>query len=118
MTLIKAISQFVGPTGLNPRFDIGNEKNAGHIYSMQILSDRYRELLETPPKDPITGRFLYAPGDNYSATKFFIDEFGFNPIDIATPKTVVIEPRPVDERGVKFQRENPEIFKQYSFTAQ
>jgi len=118
LTLIKAISQFVGPVGLNPRFDVGNEKNAGHVYSVQILSDRYRELLETPPKDPLTGRFLYAPGDNYSATKYFIDEFGFNPIDIATPKTVVVEPRPVDERGVKFQKENPEIFEQYSFTAQ
>lgn len=118
LTLIKAASQFVGPVGLNPRFDIGNDKNAGHVYSMQILADRYREMLQTPPKDEITGQFLYAPGDNYSATKFFIDEFGFNPLDIATPKTVVIEPRPVDERGVKFQLENPEIFKNYTFTAQ
>ncbi len=118
LTLIKAASQFVGPVGLNPRFDIGNDKNAGHVYSMQILADRYREMLQTPPKDEITGQFLYAPGDNYSATKFFIDEFGFNPLDIATPKTVVIEPRPVDERGVKFQLENPEIFENYTFTAQ
>mgnify|MGYP005990321481 FL=1 len=75
-------------------------------------------MLQTPPKDEITGQFLYAPGDNYSATKFFIDEFGFNPLDIATPKTVVIEPRPVDERGVKFKLENPEIFENYTFTAQ
>ena len=37
LTLIKAISQFVGPAGLNPRFDIGNEKNAGHIYSTNII---------------------------------------------------------------------------------
>jgi hypothetical protein len=118
LTLIKAFSQFVGPTGLNPRFDIGNEKNGGHVYSMQILSDRYRELLETPPKDPMTGQFLYAPGDNYSATKYFTDEFGFNPLDIATPKTVIVEPRPVDERGVKFQKDNPDLFKEYSFTAQ
>lgn len=118
LTLIKAISQFVGPVGLNPRFDVGNDKNAGHVYSVQILADRYRELLETPPKDDVTGQFLYAPGDNYSATKYFIDEFGFSPLDIATPKTVVVEPRPVDERGVKFQLENPEIFENYTYTAQ
>ena len=117
LTLIKAFSQFVGPTGLNPRFDIGNDKNGGAVYSMQILSDRYRELLETPPVDPVTGKFLYAPGDNYSATKYFTDEFGFNPIDIATPKTVVIEPRPVDERGVEFQKDNPDLFEEFTFTA-
>ena len=117
LTLIKAFSQFVGPTGLNPRFDIGNPDNAGSIYSMQILADRYRELIETPPKDPVTGNFLYAPGDNYSATKYFIDEFGFNPLDIATPKSIVVEPRPVDERGVQFEKENPELFDEYSLTA-
>jgi len=118
LTFIKAASQFVGPTGLNPRFDVGNEKNGGSVYSMQILSDRYRELIDTPPKDDTTGKFAYAPGDNYSATKYFMDEFGFNPLDIATPKTVVVEPRPVDERGVKFQKENPELFEDFSFTAQ
>ena len=118
LAFIKAASQFVGPVGLNPRFDVGNDKNGGHVYSVQILADRYRELLETPPKDPETGKFLYAPGDNYYATKYFIDEFGFNPIDIATPKTVVVEPRPVDERGVQFQQDNPELFDQYSITAQ
>jgi hypothetical protein len=118
LAFIKAASQFVGPVGLNPRFDVGNDKNGGHVYSVQILADRYRELLETPPKDPETGKFLYPPGDNYYATKYFIDEFGFNPIDIATPKTVVIEPRPVDERGVQFQQDNPELFEKYSITAQ
>ena len=117
LTLIKAFSQFVGPTGLNPRFDIGNEKNGGAVYSVQILSDRYRELLETPPVDPVTNKFLYAPGDNYSATKYFTDEFGFSPLDIATPKTVVVEPRPVDQRGVEFQKDNPELFDEYTFTA-
>ena len=117
LTLIKAFSQFVGPTGLNPRFDIGNPDNAGSVYSMQILADRYRELIETPPKDPVTGNFLYAPGDNYSATKYFIDEFGFNPLDIATPKSIVVEPRPVDERGVQFEKENPELFDEYKLTA-
>ena len=118
LAFIKAASQFVGPVGLNPRFDVGNDKNGGHVYSMQILADRYRELLETPPKDPESGQFLYPPGDNYYATKYFIDEFGFNPLDIATPKTVVVEPRPVDERGVQFQQDNPELFEQYSITAQ
>jgi len=118
LAFIKAASQFVGPVGLNPRFDVGNDKNGGHVYSVQMLADRYRELLETPPKDPETGKFLYTPGDNYYATKYFIDEFGFNPIDIATPKTVVIEPRPVDERGVQFQQDNPELFEKYSITAQ
>ena len=117
LTLIKMFSQFVGPTGLNPRFDIGDPKNAGQVYSLQILADRYRELIETPPKDPVTGQFLFAPGDNYSATKYFIDEFGFNPLDIATPKSVVVEPRPVDERGVQFEKENPELFEDYSLTA-
>ena len=117
LTFIKAASQFVGPTGLNPRFDIGNEKNTGHVYSLQILADRYRELIETPPIDQSTGQFMYAPGDNYSATKYFIDEFGFNPLDIATPKSVVIEPRPVDELGVKFQKENPELFEKFPNTA-
>ena len=117
LTKIKAFSQFVGPTGLNPRFDIGDPRNAGAMYSMQILSDRYRELIETPPKDPVTGNFLFAPGDNFSATKYFIDEYGFNPLDIATPKSVIIEPRPVDERGVQFEKENPELFEQYPLTA-
>ena len=117
ITLIKAFSQFVGPTGLNPRFDIGNPNNAGAMYSMQILADRYRELIETPPRDPVTGNYLFAPGDNYSATKYFIDEFGFNPLDIATPKSIVVEPRPVDERGVQFEKENPEIFDEYPLTA-
>ena len=117
LTLIKMFSQFVGPTGLNPRFDIGDPKNAGNVYSMQILADRYRELIETPPKDPVTGNFLFAPGDNYSATKYFIDEFGFNPLDIATPKSIVVEPRPVDERGVQFEKENPELFDEYKLTA-
>ena len=117
LTFIKAASQFVGPTGLNPRFDIGNEKNTGHVYSLQILADRYRELIETPPIDQSTGQFMYAPGDNYSATKYFIDEFGFNPLDIATPKSVVVEPRPVDELGVKFQKENPELFEKFPNTA-
>lgn len=117
LTLIKMFSQFVGPTGLNPRFDIGDPKNAGNVYSMQILADRYRELIETPPKDPVTGNLLFAPGDNYSATKYFIDEFGFNPLDIATPKSIVVEPRPVDERGVQFEKENPELFEEYKLTA-
>ena len=117
LTFIKAASQFVGPTGLNPRFDIGNEKNTGHVYSLQILADRYRELIDTPPIDEATGEFLYAPGDNYSATKYFIDEFGFNPLDIATPKSVVVEPRPVDELGVRFQKENPELFEKFPQTA-
>ena len=117
ITLIKAFSQFVGPTGLNPRFDIGNPDNAGSLYSMQILADRYRELIETPPRDPVTGNYLFAPGDNYSATKYFIDEFGFNPLDIATPKSIVVEPRPVDERGVQFEKENPELFDEYPLTA-
>ena len=117
LTLIKMFSQFIGPTGLNPRFDIGDPKNAANVYSMQILADRYREIIETPPKDPVTGQFLFAPGDNYSATKYFIDEFGFNPLDIATPKSIVVEPRPVDERGVQFEKENPELFEDYSLTA-
>ena len=117
LTMIKAFSQFVGPTGLNPRFDIGDPRNAGSLYSMQILADRYRELIETPPKDPVSGDFLYAPGDNYSATKYFIDEFGFNPLDISTPKSIVVEPRPVDERGVHFEKENPELFDEYKLTA-
>ena len=119
ITLIKAFSQFIGPTGMNPRYDkIGDPKNNTTVWAMQTLSDRYRELLETPPILPGTNQMAYAPGDNYSATKYFIDEFGFNPIDLVQPKSIVIEPRPVDEKGVEFQRNNPELFESHPYTAQ
>lgn len=117
MTFIKALSQWVGPTSLNVRYDIGDPRNADNFISKQALADYYREVLQTPPQDK-EGNFLFTPGDNHEATKYFIETFGFNPISLITPKTQVIEPRPVDERGVKWQEENPELFESHSLTAQ
>ncbi len=117
MTFIKALSQWVGPTSLNVRYDIGDPRNADNFISKQSLADYYREILQTPPQDK-QGNFLFTPGDNHEATKYFITTFGFNPLSLITPKTQVIEPRPVDERGVAWQEENPELFESHSLTAQ
>ena len=118
LTLIKTFSQFIGPTGLNARYDVGNAKNNGTVWAMQSLSDRYREILETPPTIPGSNQLAFAPGDNFGATRWFIEEFGFNPIDLAQPKSVVVEPRPVDEKGSEFERNNKDLFKDYPYTAQ
>ena len=85
---------------------------------MQSLSDRYREILETPPTIPGSNQLAFAPGDNFGATRWFIEEFGFNPIDLAQPKSVVVEPRPVDEKGSEFEKNNKDLFKDYPYTAQ
>ena len=118
LTLIKTFSQFIGPTGLNARYDVGNAKNNGTVWAMQSLSDRYREILETPPTIPGSNQLAFAPGDNFGATRWFIEEFGFNPIDLAQPKSVVVEPRPVDEKGSEFERKNKDLFEDYPYTAQ
>ena len=118
LTFIKAFSQYIGPTGLNARYDVGNPKNNGTVWAMQSLSDRYREILETPPTIPGSNQLAFAPGDNFGATRWFIEEFGFNPIDLAQPKSVVVEPRPVDEKGSEFEKNNKDLFKDYPYTAQ
>ena len=83
LTLIKTFSQFIGPTGLNARYDVGNAKNNGTVWAMQSLSDRYREILETPPTIPGSNQLAFAPGDNFGATRWFIEEFGFNRLVLA-----------------------------------
>ena len=118
LTFIKAFSQYIGPTGLNARYDVGNPKNNGTVWAMQSLSDRYREILETPPTIPGSNQLAFAPGDNFGATRWFIEEFGFNPIDLAQPKSVVVEPRPVDEKGSEFEKNNKDLFEDYPYTAQ
>lgn len=118
LTMVKAFSQFIGPTGLNARYEIHDPKNNGTVWAMQSLSDYYRQILDTPPTIEGTNQLEFAPGDNYGATKHFIERFGFNPLDIVQPKSIVIEPRPVDEKGAEFERDNPDLFKEYPFTAQ
>lgn len=118
LTLVKAFSQFIGPTGLNARYEVHDPKNNGTVWAMQSLSDYYRQILDNPPTISDTKQLEFAPGDNYGATKHFIERFGFNPIDIVQPKSVVIEPRPVDEKGAEFERNNGDLFKTYPYTAQ
>ena len=100
---IRAISAFAGPTPAQVRFQ--QRDVSGQLWSLTQLSTEYRRILEEQ-------------GFSHQlATDEFVKLFGLEPSLYTTPKTTSLLRRSTTESGAEFEARNPELFKQFRFTA-
>ncbi|NNL48234.1 MAG: hypothetical protein HKO76_07695, partial [Acidimicrobiia bacterium] len=100
---IRAMSQFLGPTGGAVRFDVRDEN--GQAWAFQTLSSEYRAMLEA------------AQWDHDVAFRDFVERFGLDPSLYYTAKSRPVVRRSVTEPGFDWQREHPDLFEQFPLTA-
>lgn len=102
--IIRAISQFLGPAGAaTPEFELTTE--SGTVYLFEQLADEYRLI-----KDSVGG-------DDTEATRIFIEQFGVDPIALATSKSQSVRKRPMTVDGANWARENKELYEEFKNTA-
>ena len=100
--LIRAASQFIGPSGaVSPKYEISDK--TGNVFLFETLAEEYRLIKNSSPND-------------YEAMKTFTDRFGFNPIALTTSRTDTIKKRPVTEDGARWARNNKELVDKYDLT--
>ena len=101
---IRSISQFIGPTGAQVRWDVDVDP-MGEAFAYQVLATEFREMIQTNR------------GDRLQAFLDFVNRFGFDPASIATAKTEQVRPGTVTEYGLDFKQQNPELFRDKPLTA-
>lgn len=100
----RGLSQFVGPTGAaSPTYSFTEDKKG--VYFFQTLAQEYRNIKQS------TG------GDDYEATRIFIDRFGLDPTALVTTKSQTIKKRPMTIDGAEWRRQNPELYDKFDLTA-
>jgi len=100
----RGLSQFVGPTGAaSPTYSFTEDKKG--IYFFQTLAQEYRNIKQ------------FTGGDDYEATRIFIERFGLDPTALVTTKSQTIKKRPMTIDGADWRRKNPELYDKFDLTA-
>lgn len=106
LTLVRAVAQFIGPTGFTPRWEVLSKTPEGRqVIFVSALGEDYRERLEQNN------------GDQFQTTQEFIQQYGIDPTSLFVGKSSQIYKRPVTVEGSKFYRDNIDLFEQYKNTA-
>ena len=107
MTLIRSFAQFIGPSGITPRFELAVQTEEGRQFMFfSALVEEYREYRDN-----------VADGNDLKTIEHFIDTYGVNPITLTVAKTTSVRRTPVTVEGSKFFRDNKDLFEQYKYTA-
>ena len=102
--VFRGLSQFVGPVGAaSPTYSFTEDKKG--IYFFQTLAEEYRNIKQS------------VGGDDYEATKIFIDRFGLDPTTLITSKSQTIKKRPMTVDGAEWRRQNPDLYEKFDLTA-
>ena len=106
LTLIRAMAQFIGPTGFSPKFEVMTETPEGRkMILVSALAQDYRDTLD------LNG------GDQFKTTQEFINNYGIDPTGLLTGKSSQVFKRPVTVDGYKFYNNNKKLFDEYKSTA-
>ena len=106
LTLIRAMAQFIGPTGFTPKFEVMTQTPEGRkMILVSALAQDYRDKLDENG------------GDQFKTTQYFIDTYGIDPTALLTGKSTQVFRRPMTVEGYKFFNDNPELFEEYKSTA-
>jgi len=102
IVLIRAASQFLGPSGIvTPKYEISDAN--GNFFLFETLAEEWRNIEATAP-------------DISTALVEFTSRFGFDPITLSTAKTETIKKRPVTAEGADWERQNPDLVKKFDLT--
>jgi len=102
--LFRAVSQFIGPSGVaSPIYEL-NDKNLDY-FMFETLADEYRTIKASVNFDDV------------EATKLFIETYGINPLPLTVAKTVSIEKYPVTVEGADWMKKNMDIYDTYPLVA-
>lgn len=100
--LIRAASQFLGPSGIvTPKYEI-SDKN-GNFFLFETLAEEWRNIEQNAP-------------DIDTAFREFTSKYGFDPITLATAKTETIKKRPVTADGADWERKNKNLVEKFDLT--
>ena len=100
--LIRSASQLIGPSGaVSPKYEISDK--TGQMYLFETLAQEYWNISN-------------AVEDSSTAVQVFTDRFGFNPVALATGRTMTVKKRPVTEDGAVWERKNPELVEKFDLT--
>ena len=100
--IIRSISQAIGPSGaVSPKYEISDK--TGQMYLFETLAQEYWNISN-------------AVEDSSTAVKVFTDRFGFDPVALATGRTMTVKKRPVTEDGATWERNNPELVEKFDLT--
>ena len=100
--LFRGLSQAIGPSGaVSPKYELTDK--TGRLYFFETLAQEYWNISN-------------AVEDSSTAVKVFTDRFGFDPVALATGKTMTVKKRPVTEDGAVWERNNPELIEKFDLT--
>ncbi len=100
--LFRSLSQAIGPSGaVSPKYELTDK--TGRLYFFETLAQEYWNISN-------------AVEDSSTAVKVFTDRFGFDPVALATGKTMTVKKRPVTEDGAVWERNNPELVEKFDLT--